>query len=68
MEAICAEAVEAATTVLREYGIVRPAVVVNFAWKEPENGEIYAVGTRVPKRWRRMMADSLAESAEEAAA
>jgi len=63
MDEICAEAVKAAEDVFKSHGIVRPAVVVNLAWKEPSNGQTYAIGTAVPRRYRRMMADSLAQSA-----
>lgn len=65
MEDICAEAVKAATAVLKAHGIERPAVVVNFAWKDQGHPATFAVGSKVPKRHRRMLADSLAQSAEE---
>lgn len=66
MEDICAEAVKAATTVLKGHGFERPAVVVNFAWEDSADNNIYACGTAIPKRYRAMMAASLAQSAEEA--
>lgn len=66
MNTICGEAVAAVNAILKQHGIERPAVVINIAWKEPANGQTYAIGTAVPKRHRRMMADSLAASVEEA--
>lgn len=61
---ICAEAVAAATEVLKKYGINRPAVVLNVAWRE--DGMEYAIGSKVPNRYRALMADSLEASSEEA--
>jgi hypothetical protein len=66
MEQICAEAVKAATDVLKGHGIERPAVVINFAWKDGPDDQTYAIGTAIPRRYRAMMRDSLAQSAEEA--
>lgn len=66
LEEAASAAVAAATTALRAHGIARPSVVVNFAWKNPSDPQTYAVGTAVPKRHRAMLADSLAQSVEEA--
>jgi hypothetical protein len=66
MEDICSEVVKAATDVLKAHGMERPSVVVNFAWKEPHNSQTYAIGTAIPRRHRKMMAESLVQSAEDA--
>jgi hypothetical protein len=65
IEQVCADAVTAVKAVLKSYGIERPSVVVNFAWKDPGVPEC-AVGTAVPKRYRAMLYNSLARSVDEA--
>lgn len=64
IENVCADVVRAAEHALKDHGIDRPAVVINFAWTD--DGRELAVGTAIPTRHRRMLADSLAQSVEEA--
>lgn len=64
IENVCADVVRAASLALKSHGIDRPAVVINFAWTD--DGQELAVGTAIPRRHRRMLADSLTQSAEEA--
>lgn len=67
---ILADAVKAAEAVFKAHGFARPAVVVNVAWREPtpygDSPVTCAMGSRVPSRYRVMLAASLRESAEEA--
>lgn len=72
-EEMMADAVRAAEGALRKW-LPRCAVVVNVAWREqppiptsfgPQTVD-YAMGSRVPRRYRKMMRESLLASAEEA--
>lgn len=60
-----AEAVKAVEDVFKRHGMSKPAVVINAAWSMP-SGFTAVVGTKVPRRHRAMLAESLAESASEA--
>jgi hypothetical protein len=66
MGEICAEVLTAASTILKQYDIKQPSIVVNIVWKDSGDPTTYAVGTAVPRRYRKTMAESLAQSLEEA--
>jgi hypothetical protein len=69
-EDIIASAMKAIDSVLEEWGVPRPAVVINVVWQEsPSDDDLFttfAMGSRAPSRYRKMMAESLRASAEEA--